>query len=1363
VDQGTWLVAGHEVNGGGVAIDEWSFVAAVFEGERIKFFVDGESTEVLGDVESVASQLVVVGAALNQPLGGFTGHLKSVFAFDVALSETELDYLMTTEEAAPMDRDGDTTAPAPAAPAEESELIPHFYQKDRHENVVSARRAVDPDADEYNAELPTVEDTDLVSVELVYADDVFKSHVVDNATVTPFKLWSLEPKTREIHVGSMVTVQGSPSFHSLVSACRINEDVHINPYKVAPDAMACQIPQLDVPDTGRAIQFYVSQNGVDFVAVAEFKVLKRPWISRLSPVQALRSINAQVVDVFGMNFVNLTSLRCSIGELIVPGDFRSSSKVQCTVEPMRYDQRLTSVKIDVSVNGVDFSGEPRDLELLETPSVDSVSPTNGPRAGGTAVELSGRGFLDTVRYSVLYEQNATDDVKYVSPSLLLWRTRGRNSTGVVLVSLRLDDALVPEIPSVPFTFTPTPQTASVFPQLLPVRSDTILTLSGSGFGDFAGLLCSFSKLTADGKAADAKATTSLATFVTSSMIQCPAPRLSEAGSYAVSTSNNGQDFSPPSEAARIDVHRDLVLENASVSSGPATGGTSVEVTGKNFVRASDTACRFGDTRTRAYFVSSTMIRCVSPAWNPSRATEGMAPVPIQIALNGLEFASSSLPFQYYALPVVDAISPGNVPMNASLSLTLSGQYLVAFGGVVCRIGPLLVPGAVKSGGRVVRCASAHVSMDSGLVELGISLNGGQDFTRSRVSLLVHRPVAIRSVDTPYVAKTCNCSVTVSGRGFAKGSGVQCAFGETFTTASVLTPELVKCPLPGTIQAGRDYPLRISLNNGTHLSRGAAHVFVYDLPTFGSVTANSTGQSPVLHVTGTGFVVNGTFPLPLACSFGDFARVVAKVENASSLRCVAPDFESDSKTPTTVAIGFQLGSSVVNTALTYTYEPVNRSTPLDPGATAGGEPTTCPNNSSPANPSTDPQDPGSSPSLPPMLPLEVFDISPKIVEAETRVNLTVRGQHFKRNATFCHFSSRPEPVLAVVKSLAVALCEFDGREVEPGMASLSLSLDGVKPRVPTAFAVVRAPTIASIYPRKGPLEGKTKLLVTGTGFVAIKLMYCHFDDQDAIPATRLANTMLECLTPASRTGRPAQLRVSINATVLSADSSQFLYVDMPRLMTMSPAFGSVEGGATIVLQGRWLNASDDNVVCTFGDAGVGDAVVVNSTTVVVETPPSTIGAGDASVKCTLDGELITPLDLSYHYLPTPCIARVTPRVGLASANTTLIVDGSFFSENYPMECQFGNVRTPAVPKSASQLECIAPPHSPGVVNVRVALGSNRGGDPPLAFEYIGTCASTRFLNAGRAPLTQCCVIMQQRSRSSSKLFPRWDLRLDRRDY
>lgn len=375
--------------------------------------------------------------------------------------------------------------------------------------------------------------------------------------------------------------------------------------------MTCAIPDLGAQAT--TLELSVSQNGIDFVSVGLFTRLNRPEVLRLSPVQVWRSITRQLISIFGMDFVNVTSLACSIGGIPSRAVLLSPSRLQCEVEPMRYGRGLESVAVNVSVNGVDYSNEPVELEFIDLPSFTSLSPDNGPAGGGTTVTIYGQDFREDTRYAILFQPDMQTDATFVSENSLSWTTTAVNFTGIADLKLAVEGVVFPEIPSLQFMFTVTPQPTSVFPRLLPVHSETILTISGTGFGDFDGLRCSFVRLGADSEAINAQTKTTSATFVTNSIIQCPTPRFDVKGSYGVAVSNNAQDYSGQRDAVTITVHGDVELEHASVLSGPATGGTVVNITGTNFVPSADVACKFGTSRARGSFVSDSTIQCVSPA------------------------------------------------------------------------------------------------------------------------------------------------------------------------------------------------------------------------------------------------------------------------------------------------------------------------------------------------------------------------------------------------------------------------------------------------------------------------------------------------------------------------------------------------------------------------------------------------------------------------------------------------------------------------------------------------------------------------------------------------------------------------------
>ncbi|KAG7401110.1 hypothetical protein PHYBOEH_002993 [Phytophthora boehmeriae] len=100
VERGRWTVGTLEA--AAVATDAWTFVAVVFSDKSTGIYVDGVWTETESETGSIASQKLVLGAATSQSFGGLSGRVKSVFAFDVALSPDELAYLMAAKMSRPL-------------------------------------------------------------------------------------------------------------------------------------------------------------------------------------------------------------------------------------------------------------------------------------------------------------------------------------------------------------------------------------------------------------------------------------------------------------------------------------------------------------------------------------------------------------------------------------------------------------------------------------------------------------------------------------------------------------------------------------------------------------------------------------------------------------------------------------------------------------------------------------------------------------------------------------------------------------------------------------------------------------------------------------------------------------------------------------------------------------------------------------------------------------------------------------------------------------------------------------------------------------------------------------------------------------
>ncbi|PSJ57100.1 hypothetical protein C7I85_22975 [Mesorhizobium soli] len=129
---------------------------------------------------------------------------------------------------------------------------------------------------------------------------------------------------------------------------------------------------------------------------------------------------------------------------------------------------------------------------------------------------------------------------------------------------------------------------------------------------------------------------------------------------------NGCNGSPANTAFTITVNLPVpTVTSISPTSGPATGGTVVTITGTNFTGA--TAVKFGATNATSYTVnSSTQITATAPA-----GSVGTVDVTVTTA-GGTSATSAWDRFSYLVAPVVTSISPQAGPAEGGTSVIITG-------------------------------------------------------------------------------------------------------------------------------------------------------------------------------------------------------------------------------------------------------------------------------------------------------------------------------------------------------------------------------------------------------------------------------------------------------------------------------------------------------------------------------------------------------------------------------------------------------------------------------------------------------------------------------------------------------------------
>lgn len=138
-------------------------------------------------------------------------------------------------------------------------------------------------------------------------------------------------------------------------------------------------------------------------------------------------------------------------------------------------------------------------------------------------------------------------------------------------------------------------------------------------------------------------------------------------------------------------------------------------------------CRFGNDATPARWVSSTLVRCSTPAHVPSR-------VPVAVSLNAVDFegggGSSSAFFEFKDPMQVLSVAPASGPLDgAGVPVAVHVAHVTNTSSLACRFGSH--PGGVSWVNSSFLLCQAPVVTSPGAVRVSITRDG-RVYTTDRV-------------------------------------------------------------------------------------------------------------------------------------------------------------------------------------------------------------------------------------------------------------------------------------------------------------------------------------------------------------------------------------------------------------------------------------------------------------------------------------------------------------------------------------------------------------------------------------------------------------------------------------------------------
>lgn len=283
-------------------------------------------------------------------------------------------------------------------------------------------------------------------------------------------------------------------------------------------------------------------------------------------------------------------------------------------------------------------------------------------------------------------------------------------------------------------------------------------------------------------------------------------------------------------------------------------------------------------------------------------------------------------------------------------------------------------------------------------------------------------------------------------------------------------------------------------------------------------------------------------------------------------------------------------------------------------------------------------------------------------------------------------------------------------------------DGAVATLTSAFfyATSEAPlAISGVTASTGPNSGGTSMTITGAGFSSAAAVF--FGDLPGVGINVLGGSAIFARTPPGVTG-------SVAVTVVNPDGARvslpngFTFVGDISVATSIPGGGPLVGGSTIRVDG---NGFARGATVKIGDVPVTSVTYVNSTQLVLVTPPGAVGPKSLTVTNPDGRSATTPQGFTYGPQPnsvTPVVSGLSPANGQSLGGTQVTVNGTGFSGGAMV--YFGNVPSPSVSwNGASSLFVRTPSNLPGPVAVRVV--NNDGATATLAsgFTYEGTAGLT----------------------------------------
>ena len=707
----------------------------------------------------------------------------------------------------------------------------------------------------------------------------YVTHVIVLTPQSGPTITAVSPTNGAAGGGATVTVTGT-NFVSGATTVNFGSTAATSISVTSTTSLTCVAPA----GTGVVDVRVTTVGGTSAVVTAD-RFTYAPVISSVSPTAGPLG-GGTSVTITGAGFTGATAVR-----------FGTTAAASYTVNS---DTKITATSpagtgtVDITVTAAGYTsatGTADRFTYASAPTITGLSPTYGVATGGTSVTITGTNFTGAT--AVKFGGTAAAGYTVVSATSITAVSAA--GTGVVDVSVTTVGGTNTNTAADNFAYVPV--VSSVSPSAGPLAGGTSVTITGSGFSGAPAVKF--------GTAAAAGYTVNSDTKITATS---PAAL---AGVVDLTVTASGYT-SATSSADRF-TYTALPVVTIIPTYGPATGGTSVILTGSNFTGA--TAVKFGTTAAASYTVNSdTQITAVSPA--------GTGVVDVSVtAVGGINSNTANDNFTY--VPVVSAVGPTTGPAGGGTSVTITGSGFTSATGV--KFGTTTTAGYTVNSDTQITAVSPAGS--AGTVDITVTASGYASTAVAGDHFTYVAAPTVTGVSPDGGTTGGGTSVTITGTNLTGATAVK--FGTTAAASyTVNSPTSMTAVSPAGSVGTVD--VTVTTTGGTSATSSADRFTFMATPTVSDVSPDAgptSGDTDVV-ITGTGFSQATTV------RFGSTSASFS-VDSSTQITATAPAGSAGS---VHVRVTNAAGTSTSTSADYYTYIAPPNLTSLSPdsGSVNGGE-------------------------------------------------------------------------------------------------------------------------------------------------------------------------------------------------------------------------------------------------------------------------------------------------------------------------------------------------------------------------------------------------------------------------------------------